>query len=168
MASKVRGGGGVRVRVQIKDVDKGYRDRMKQIDAAKSASIEVGIMGDEGGLSQKKGGPGLTVLDVATFHEFGLGVPERSFIRGWFDVYQATARKQISAMLQSVVAGRRSKSQMMELLGVRWVAEIQKFIAAGTNLQPLEEVTILRKGSSVPLVDTGQLKASVTYRIVLT
>lgn len=160
-------GPSVRVRVQIKDVDKGYRDRMKQIDRAKKASIEVGIMGDAGG-DPKKGGPGLTVLDVATFHEFGLGVPERSFIRGWFDVYQETARKQISAMLKSVIAGKRSKSQAMELLGVRWVAEIQKFIATGTNLQPLEEITILRKGSSVPLVDTGQLKASVTYRIVLT
>ncbi len=156
--------GPVRVSVKIKDVDKGYKDMMKRVNDAKSASIEVGIMGDKGG-SPKTGGPGLTVLDVATFHEFGLGVPERSFIRGWYDVFQPTARKQIHAMLESVVKGKRTKAQAMELLGVRWVAEIQKFIAEGTNLKPLARITILRKGSSVPLVDTGQLKSSITYRV---
>ncbi len=67
------GAGPLRVRVQIKDVDKGYQDLVKRINASKTASIEVGIMGDKGA-SAKKGGPGLTVLDVATFHEFGLGI----------------------------------------------------------------------------------------------
>jgi len=152
----------VRVRTTIKDVDKGYVDLMKRINASKSASVEVGIMAGKG--DAPKGA--MTVLEVATIHEFGLGgMPERSFIRGWFDVYQDVARKQISAMLKSVVQGKRSKAQAMELLGVRWVAEIQKFIAVGTNLQPLERATILRKGSSVPLVDTGQLKSAITYRV---
>ena len=155
--------GPVRVRVKVRDVDKGYRDTMRRIDTAKSATIEVGIMGDKGGAA--KGA--LTVLDVATFHEFGMGVPERSFIRGWYDAFHPTAQKQISAMLQAVVKGTRTKSQAMELLGVRWVGEIQKYIVAGTNFQPLARVTILRKGSSAPLIDTGQLKASVTYRVVV-
>ena len=164
----------VRVKVQLKDVDKGYQDFLKRVNTAKSASIDIGIMGDRGitavkdvhGNGEPRGGKRiLTVLDIATFHEFGLGVPERSFIRGWYSSFQATAHKQIRAMLESVIRGRRDKSQAMELLGVRWVAEIQKFIVAGTNLQPLAEVTILRKGSSMPLVDTGQLKSSITYRV---
>lgn len=168
------GGGGVRVRTQIKDVDHGYRAMMQRIESAKQASIAVGIMGEKGeepvkdthGNGQPRGGGrGLTVLAVASFHEFGQGVPERAFIRGWYDSFKDTARKQISLMLQSVIAGRRTKAQAMEVLGVRWVAELQKYIAVGTNLKPLERVTILAKGSSVPLVDTGQLKASITYRV---
>lgn len=168
------GGGGVRVRTQIKDVDKGYAATMQRINDAKKAVISVGIMGDRGAEPAKEvhgngqprgGGKGLTVLDVATFHEFGLGVPERSFIRGWHDSFKGTAQKQISVMLQSVIQGKRTKAQAMEVLGVRWVAELQKYIAVGTNLKPLERVTILRKGSSVPLVDTGQIKSSITFKV---
>jgi hypothetical protein len=44
---------------------------------------------------------------------------------------------------------------------------MQKFISSGVHLQSLERVTILRKGSSIPLIDTGQLRSSITYRVAI-
>jgi hypothetical protein len=169
MARRPPKGGGkagpLRVRVQIKDVDKGYRDMMKRINDAKHAVLAVGITAGTGGQAHKGGG-GMTVLGIATIHEFGLGVPERSFMRAWFDTFQPQAKKMITIMLQSVVKGTRTKAQAMELLGVRFVGEIQKFIVNGV-FDPLSRVTIRAKGSSKPLIDTGQLRSSITFRIEL-
>ncbi len=168
------GGGGAKVHVQVKDVDKGYAAFMKRVNDCKSATLVVGIMGDKGneiskaehGNGNPRGSRSLTVLDVATFHEFGLGVPERSFVRAWFDMFQPQARKMITVMLKSVIDGKRTKANALELLGVRFVGELQKFIVTGP-FQALEPATIRAKGSSKPLIDTGQTKSAVTYRIEL-
>lgn len=148
----------------IKDTDRGYRDLMKRIEACKRAAILVGITQGTGAASHE--GTGRSVLDIAMIHEFGLGVPERSFIRGWFDAFQPTASKQIAALMASVVSGKRTLSQVLELLGVRFVGECQRYMINGP-FQALSPITIRRKGSSKPLIDTGQMKSSVTYRIAL-
>lgn len=152
-----------RVSVKVKDVDKGYAAMMKRINDCKEASLVVGLMAGKGD-EPHKGTPGTTVLQIGVIHEFGLGVPERSFIRGWFDVFNPTAKKQISVVLESVVAGKRTKAEALELLGVRFVGEAQKFMVTGP-FAPLAPSTIRAKGSSKPLIDTGQMRSSITYRI---
>jgi hypothetical protein len=136
---------------------------MQRVENAKSAALSIGIMAGEG-TKTHTGSPGLTVLEIATFHEFGMGVPERSFIRGWFDAFKDQAQKYISTMMQSVIAGKRTKAQALQLLGVRFVGECQKYLITAPFV-PLAPATIRRKGSSIPLVDTGQLKSSITFRI---
>lgn len=138
-------------------------------DMCVGSTVSVGIHSKEGSLTKKvreedKGAEPLTVLDVAEWNEFGLGVPERSFIRAWFDGAQAEGKIFIRKMLLQVVAGRFTPEQAYELIGLRFVGQMQQRIADGIE-PPNAASTIAKKGSSKPLIDTGQLRSSITYVI---
>lgn len=149
--------------MSIKDTDKGYRDLTRRVFGMQSEQvIRVGIFADDG---SKQYEDGQTVADIANVHEFGLGhVPQRSFIRAYFDGNEVKLKENVVKLLESVVAGKRTKEQVLEILGARIVGEIQQRISKGIS-PPLKKQTIDRKGSSKPLIDTGQLRASITYDV---
>lgn len=148
--------------VKIIDKRKEYDALIKRVEEAKKVSLEIGVLGEKAEVPHKDST--LTVAAIAEIHEYGLGVPERAFIRGWFDAYQAVAKLYIKTIWKSVIDGKRTKTQALELLGVRFVGEAQQYM---TNAQftPLSPVTIRRKGSSKPLIDTGQMRSAITFRI---
>jgi hypothetical protein len=53
----------------------------------------------------------------------------------------------------------------LDRLGAKVAALLQNRISAGID-PPNSAATIARKGSSKPLVDTGQLKAAITWRVI--
>lgn len=130
----------------------------------KKGAVDVGIFADLGSAQKNKAAAGLTVLDVATFHEFGLGVPERSFLRGYVDENKARIRGMIKSLATMVQQGKLDQDTALEKLGLTIVGEIQKRIAKGIP-PPNAESTIARKGSSTPLIDTGQLRSSITHKV---
>lgn len=107
----------------------------------------------------------LTVLEIATIHEFGLGHnPERSFIRAWFDEKKDENELLMKKVAEQYLAGKITREQGLDLLGVRFVGSIQKRIRDRIE-PPLASSTEKRKGSSVPLIDTGQLRSSITFKV---
>lgn len=127
-------------------------------------SIEVGIFqGGKGSRTYGKGGPA-TVLDIANYQEFGTrNIPARSFIGAWFD---KEARKLLPVMVSlatKVAKGTLTREQYIKKLGNLAVGGIQKYISQGIP-PPLSDTTIKRKGSSKPLIDTGLLRSSITFR----
>lgn len=148
---------------KVKDIDRGYKAFMRQMNE-KGRAVAVGIQESEGS-AEAKGSPGVQVIDVAQWNEFGTErIPARSFIRAWFDEYQPQNQAVARRMATSVLKGMRTTKQAMEALGVLFVGQIQQRIAAGIDPANAES-TIRRKGSSTPLIDTGQLRSSVTYRV---
>ena len=145
----------------IKDVDRGYRALVDRIFTLGNPTVSVGVFEADGAQTYDDG---ITIAAVAAIHEFGLGVPERSFLRGWFDENLERAHEAMSRLLLSVVAGKRTKEQALELFGLWVQGEVQKRIASGISPE-LSAATIKRKGSSTPLIDTGQLRSSITYQI---
>lgn len=145
--------------MSVRERDNGARRLLEQVRAVKERAVDVGVLGQKA--AEDHGG--LTVGDVATFHEFGLGVPERSFIRNYVDrskqAAQALARRCAEAVARGVPA-----EAALNIIGMSHASAIQEMIADGID-PPLAEETIKRKGSSTPLIDTGQLRASVTWRI---
>lgn len=155
------------MRFEVRDADKGLKDLIKRVFEMKQAQIHVGIL--EADAAKPHEGGGGTVLAVATVHEFGLGhVPQRSFLGSYFDENAGRHRSQIRAMLQSVIKGKRTPAQMLDLLGLQWVGEIQKRISAGIS-PALAAATIRRKTradgavADIPLILTGQLRASISH-----
>lgn len=148
----------------FKDVDHGAQALLKAVvKASLGSTLKVGILA-KGEDAKKEASEGLTVADVATFHEFGLGVPQRSFIRGWYDDFLDRNKADFRALFRQVVYGKIDRATMWQRLGLKWVADIQRRIVAG--IAPgLAASTIARKGSSTPLIDTGQLKSSVTFEV---
>lgn len=148
-------------------------------------TLTVGIHGAEGGAQHSDplqggsfsedgaiegaSGPPLTVAEIASFHEFGRGVPQRSFVRGWFDEVTKSGEmgELLRTQLRAAVDGKRSLDEALERVALKAQASMQKRIRnrGNGNYPPLAASTIAKKGSSVPLIDTGQLRASIRAKV---
>lgn len=107
---------------------------------------------------------GTLVHDVAIYNEFGTRrMPARPFIRPNRDRILRSAAEIVARDVGTnphyVVTERAAN-----LIGIAGVAFIQRTIDELIS-PPNAPSTIARKGSSKPLIDTGQLKLSITHRI---
>jgi hypothetical protein len=154
--------------VILRDTDRGYAALMQRVLAIAHPRIAVGIHEAQGAATKKtreEGAPP-TVVDVAAWAEFGIGQPERSWLRAWYDGYHRQGHKEIARMLATVIQGRQPMQRGLEQIGQRFVGLIQLRIAQGVP-PPNSPVTIRMKGSSKPLIDTGQFRSSITYSVRL-
>lgn len=108
---------------------------------------------------------GTRVTNVAASNEFGdpdNNIPERPFMRRAndkaADVLSPIIRREIDPQKMTV------ERQLAERLGLAMQGIIQQEIV-DLRHPPNARQTILRKGSSNPLVDTGFMRRSVTYRV---
>ena len=125
--------------------------------------VRVGILADAPKTEHDSGDGAATLLEIAAIHEFGAGpIPQRSFIRATMDARQADIARLQEVLVGQVLDGKITPDQALALLGAKVAAWMQKTISEGIAPE-LKPETIARKGSSVPLVDTGQLKSSITY-----
>ncbi len=150
---------------RVTDRDLGAKRLLKEL--AKSGEITVGIHEAEGA-AQKEGddGGGERLIDIAIIHEFGAesaGIPRRSFIRDWQDEGEKAHEDQQRKVARAVVEGKLDTETACNRLGVLWQAEVQKRLSDGIP-PPNAPATIRRKGSSKPLIDTGQLRSAITFR----
>jgi len=180
--------------VRIEDKDNGYKAMLARLKKAQT-SLTVGLHEAEGAAPKaervhgherpagktegsKGGGEGgggapkeqLTLVDVGMFHEFGLGVPRRSFIADWSDENRSNHENQLRLMAKAVVQGKvASWQQGLARLGNLYVAEIQKRIS--DHIQPelaestIRQKTVGGKKGDVPLIDTGQLRTGIRFHI---
>lgn len=150
----------------IKDIDHGYKDLIDRFAKAalRDNVLTVGIHEAEGS-EEKETSDGeaepATLAEIASFHEFGLGVPRRSFIADWADENRAAHEAQLRAVARAVVKGTVPSVEVgLARLGSLFVGQVQKRIADGID-PPLEESTVKAKGSSKPLISTGQLRTAI-------
>lgn len=153
----------------VSDRDKGLKALFGRLAGAKGLVLTVGVHGPEGSQPEAGGGP-LTVAQVATVHEFGLGKAYkfkpggRSFIRAWADENQAANTETLAKIGQAVIKGAFDAKTGLDRAGLLFVAQIQKRIK--THIPPpLDPRTIAAKGSETPLVDTGQLWTSIRHKV---
>lgn len=166
--------------IKVSITDKGLKRSVEAFFGKNYSTVKVGVFGDKGDaeVSDKDGAPtNLTVSALAAIHEFGGGnVPERSFIRSYFDGRGEQLRGMLgklmeTAMRAAIAAGRpitdADRMRVLNRLGLKMQTDIQMRISAGDITPPLDPKTIARKGSSTPLIDTGQLRSSITYEVKL-
>jgi len=141
------------------------RDRRKKaydraVNGEISGELTVGVHAPEGA-QQHSDGP--TVLQIAEWNEFGLGVPQRSFVRAWFDEQKGDVHLTLRDQLRG--ATRRGDALQTSLNRVALFAQgrMQKRIADGIEPENAPS-TIARKGSSKPLIDKGILRAAITAK----
>lgn len=127
--------------------------------------LKVGILGEKAAQQVKGSDVAMTIAQLAEIHELGLGVPERSFLRAWVEANEKQIEADMRAATRQVLLGRLTPEKAAKILGVKFVAGIQAFISSGKVQPPLAQSTIDRKGSSVPLIDTGQLRSAITYAV---
>lgn len=176
----------LKVRVNLVD-HKAYRGDVRAFFGGMRGGVKVGVFGSEGDAQKDatasvEGAPsppsgGLTVAQVASFHEFGLGVPERSFIRSYFDrernalvdyAIYLMRRKVANALKKGRLINDKDRMSVLGILGLRMVRGIKQGIIDKQIKQDLEPETLERKTRSgkeggTALVDTGQLLNSIHW-----
>lgn len=90
-------------------------------------------------------------------------MPERSFLRGTIDVKQREIIRFAKNLFQRVITNQLDTKKALDMLGVFVQGEIRKRMSMGIP-PALKPATIRRKGSSTPLIDTGQLRASIDFQ----
>lgn len=110
--------------------------------------ISVGIHEDEGG--RKEGEQ--TNAELGARHEFGLGVPQRSFIRHYIDENESLLYERSEAALAKVLTGADAEVEAGKL-GAQMVGEIKTRMLAGLG------------DPSRDLVDTSQMIGSIRSKV---
>lgn len=123
-----------------------------------SGFFSTGVHGTEGG--QPEGEEGETVASVAAKAEFGLGQPQRSWLRAWFDENKDEVMAQLNRQLQAAITNGETYEWAMERVALWVQADIQRRIRDGI-LPENSPITIALKGSSTPLIDSGLFRSSV-------
>jgi len=130
-----------------------------RIAATPRISVKVGVQGTEA--TRDHGG--VTVVDIAAIHEFGLGnVPSRSWLRAWYDAHETEAAEKMRKGYQKVISGEINAETLGRAIGLWAVASIQERISAGIS-PGLSDATKARKESTTPLIDTGLFRSSITF-----
>lgn len=143
----------------------GVAEMQKRVKGHKGRGhVKVGVQ-EGSGDHKGEGGEGLSVADVASFHEFGTdSVPQRSFIRAPIEANRGTIKDFQALLLREVILGKKTINQALGLIGEH--AQADMIAAINSGIEPgLEQSTIDRKGSSTPLIDSGQLKQSIRYKV---
>ncbi|MFU8806541.1 MAG: hypothetical protein ACNA8W_22210 [Bradymonadaceae bacterium] len=154
----------------ITDKDIGFQDLLDVFDEMEDGVVvEVGVPADKGAFVYKAedGVGGAPLILIASVNEFGSDdgrIPERSYLRSTIDENRDHFGEFLGKGLVKVMDGKWTPDQVMDALGMEAVNKVQRKI---DNLKepPNAEATIKRKGSSNPLVDTGQLKQSIIHRV---
>lgn len=124
----------------------------------------IGVQGADAGATHGDGP--LSAVEIAVVHEFGARLPNgtvipmRSFLRATIDAHGDEIAAFKLRVAHAMLAGRLTAEQGTALMGKYVVGLVQQRIA--NRIDPeLADATIERKGSSVPLIDVGQLRTSI-------
>lgn len=158
---------------RVTDTDRGARALAESLRALGKARVRVGVLADApkktGTRTGKRGRQiqqAATLAEVAAAHEFGTAtIPQRSFIRATVDLKAAVIAAEQEKLAAQVVDSKITPEVAMERLGAAVQGMVQVRIAEGIG-PALAPATVARKGSDKQLVDTGQLRSSVTYQVL--
>ena len=148
----------------IVDQDKGFARILSNIISnAKESYVTIGIHQEQG----EKAHGEFTVAQIAAVHEYGSpehNIPQRSFIRDTHDLNLRMNRQWMKQVQARVLKGELTQHQALTLMGE--VGAKQMVSRMNLGIPPgLKPATIKRKKSSKPLIDTGQLKGSIGFKV---
>jgi HK97 gp10 family phage protein len=165
----------------VRDIDHGWKNLKKEFLSLKQPYVKVGVLSNSGAYApfQKikfrrgkvirgriKSGKAL-LADVAAFNEFGTStIPSRPFMAQTFDQNISQTRNFIAQEYGKVLDRKQSISQGLYKIGIFYQSKTQDQMVKG-NFAPNKAATVRAKGSSRPLIDTGRLRQSINFEVVL-
>lgn len=132
------------------------RKRHKEIEPLEGATrVKVGF---------PEGEVGDDILERAVYNHYGTsrGIPSRPFLLNAVRANQAKYKRFLQSQAKKVLSGETSQLRVLDQLGVMAEGDVKKEITR-LRTPPNAPSTIKQKGSSNPLIDTGEMRASVTY-----
>jgi hypothetical protein len=167
-----------KVTFNLKDTDNKALDALaNQLKKSKSY-VKVGLPDSD------HEGSHLTIAQIGIKHEYGDpddNIPERPFLAVSLKKAKARLVAVNRKSLKSLLNNKITFATALELMGVVGQGIVQAYISEASNFKPLSERTIAARrarrknpkssntkfaGVNNPLIDTGQMRASLTYEVV--
>lgn len=134
-----------------------------EVERLKENEVFVGFQAGHAAHSSDSGTT-IDMASVAAFNELGTSTsPSRPFLRTTVDENEDKIVAMGERAARELATGG-SAEQVLNKVGVFNVTLVQKTIVSG-SFAPNAPGTIRAKGSSKPLIDTGQMRQSVHYVI---
>jgi hypothetical protein len=133
-------------------------------DAKAKKSVFVGVQGSAERVKKPEDKENPTNVEIAMKNEFGIGVPERSFIRASVEENREKYLNMNKLAVKKILARKLTTETYLENLGEIAASDMQKF-AIDLKQPPNSAETIEKKRSENPLIDTGQMVGSITYKV---
>lgn len=163
----------VKWRTEKNDLGKTY----KNVNVLAGKKVNVGcLQGEHAWLAGiHEYGCKIPVTDKMRAYLHGIGIhlkksttvitiPERSFIRAGHDEYASGVLSDAEAVLPDVIAGTMSEDAYCRMVGELMASKIKKY-AIDLKDPPNSGWTVQQKGSSNPLIDTGDMVGGITYEV---
>lgn len=133
------------------------------------------VVGVPQGAKERDGDGDATMAEVAFYNEFGTKnkdgdqhIPERSFLRSAMDENADKYAKYFVKLMRAVIDEKMDTDKALGILGQMGKADVDQKIRSNIP-PPNAESTIKKKGrkikSTKTLIDTGQLRQSITYEV---
>lgn len=148
----------------------------KRVDAINGKGVEVGVLqGEHAWLASiHEYGCVIRVTPKMRAYLHGQGlhlkestthitIPERAFLRTGYDEAKGDVMEHARQMMADVINGTMSEDTLFKAVGME-LADAIKDYARDLDSPPNHPFTVERKGSSNPLVDTGDMIGSITWR----
>lgn len=150
--------------MSVKVIDKGWKKVQGAIRDMTGATVKVGYPQSKARAHGDK-----SPIDIATLagiHEYGTAtIPARPFQAQAFDKNLSKINAMVKKEVSAVIDGDRTIRQSLQNIGVFHKGNIQAIFDGG-SFAPNKPATVKAKGSSKPLIDTGQLRQSVDFEVV--
>jgi len=147
---------------------KGMDDFKKALKKAKNASLKVGILGSSAVRGAGTSADTLTNASIGASHEFGTSsLPRRSWLREPLQDHLFKKMESSGLFGKSVADGivkKKSLKDFLEKTGVVCIAVIAEGFATG-GYGKWKPSNMAYKKVAMTLVETGQLRDSVTYEV---
>jgi len=163
--------GAVVVASPVKDKRKSFDEITAELELLADSYVKIGFQDGDVTRSEVKGNrrkkAGMSQAEIAAQNEFGAkGVPARPFMSTSFDENRARISTAINREYEDIVSGKSDTRRSLNRLGLFMVKLIQQKILS-IHTPPNSPRTIKMKGSSKPLIDFGQMFASVRHVTVI-
>lgn len=130
----------------------------KMLEELGKLEVRVGIQQEE------SSGNGVDLLDRAIFNELGTAhIPSRPFLRNSVDTNVENINAFLQSMKRKMLKGG-SAEEVLKQIGTFQKGLIQSEIRNGDFVKN-SKMTIQKKGSDTPLIDTGEMRQSINYVI---
>lgn len=140
---------------------KGFLERFRDIGKPK---VYIGVPASKNGMHKDSKINMATLLALHVLGAPSRGIPQRDPLR---PPLIANAQRYADLMAQGIknaLANGTDPNVVYEKIGIVASNDVKDYFVSG-SFKPLDQKTIDRKGSSKPLIDSGELRSSVTYEI---
>ena len=130
----------------------------KELEKLQTKKVALVGIHESAGIEEKSG---QTVAFVGAANHFGT---DKIPARPWLDVGVESGSEEYLEVIQDGIIEGESSEKVLEQVGVLAAGYTQQYIT-DLDSPPNAPSTIKRKGSANPLIDTGNMRQSVTYAI---